>query len=69
MKRDDPKLTVYHSKDWAGPLGAFKEIIDFLDVLMTNTPSEATDLLDNHGEDVHERAKAGYRALRRKFPK
>lgn len=37
---------------------ALGEARDFIDTLLANTPTEATDLLTNHGDDVFERCKA-----------
>ena len=36
-------------------LDALLEARDFIGCLLSNTPTEATDLLTNHGEDVEER--------------
>ena len=39
-----------------------REAYDFIDILLANTPSEATDLLTNHGEDVNARLETALKA-------
>ena len=41
---------------------ALREAYDFIDILLANTPSEATDLLTNHGEDVNARLETALKA-------
>jgi len=39
-----------------------REAYDFIDILLANTSSEATDLLTNHGEDVNARLETALKA-------